>query len=140
MATLEAIRDAIKTTVEAGVSSLQVYDTVPGDVNLPAVVVVPAEADFLVAMGRGTDTWQFDLWVLCSHADSKIGQDALDEFVTGAGSKSIRQAIFNARTLGLSNTDAHVAGMSGYGGRLDVAGIDHVAAVLRLVVHTRGTE
>lgn len=138
MATLKAIRDAVKTTLEAAITTLHAYDTVPDSPNLPAVVVKPVESDFYKAMGRGTDEWQFDLEVLVSTADLDLGQDTLDDLVTGAGSNSIRQAIFNARTLGLSGTDASVAGMTEYG-ITTAADIPHIGAVLRLVVLTSGT-
>jgi hypothetical protein len=138
MATLKDIRDAIKTTLEAAITSLTVYDTVPDTVNLPAVVVKPVLSNFHLAMGRGSDQWEFDLEVLVSTADLDLGQDALDGFVTGAGSDSIRQAVFNARTLGLSGTDASVSGLTEYGMQT-AADIPHIAAVLRLVVVTSGT-
>jgi hypothetical protein len=110
MATLAAIRDGIKDTIEANVTGLRVYDVVE-DVTLPpAVVVLPAEADFDVAMGRGTDTWTFD-----------------------------RQVIFNNKTLGLSDVNAHISGMSRYGAEFEAAGVEHIGAVLRLIVHTTGT-
>lgn len=139
MASLSAIRDAIKTTVAAAVTSLHGYDTFPESPNLPAFIVVPATTDFLVAMGRGVDTYEFNVVVLAPYADADIGQDAVDGFVTGAGSNSIRQAIWNNRALGLSDVDAHVAGMNSYGATYEGVGIEHVGASLRVVVHTIGT-
>jgi hypothetical protein len=140
MSSLAQIRDAIKATVGASIPSLFVYDTVPGSPNLPALVVMPAEdaADFQVAMGCGLDTWNFDLFVLCSYAEATIGQDALDSYVTGAGATSIREAIFNAKALGLADCSAHVASVRNFGARFAAAGVDHVGAVLRLVVLTSG--
>lgn len=143
MASLTQIRTAVKTTLEAAISGLTVHRTVPGTVNLPAVVVRPAPddtANFLVAMGRGADTWQFDLLMLVARADAQLSEDDLDGYITGAGSTSIRQAIFQAKTLGLSSTDAHVAGVSGYGAAYEVGGVTYLGAALRLVVHTKGTE
>lgn len=139
MAGLEAIRDAIKTTIEAGIPTLHCYDTVPEATNLPAVVVAPTAADFDVTMGRGTDTWTFTLAVLVQSLDADLGQDRLDALVTGAGATSIRQCIFNARSLGLANVDAHVSAMSGYGGTFESAGANHIGATLTLNVHTTGT-
>lgn len=143
MASLKTIRTAVKTTLEAAIAGLTVHRTVPGTANVPCVVVRPSPdetADFLVAMKRGTDTYQLDLLVLVNRADAQLSEDALDEYVTGAGSASIRQAIFAAKTLGLSNTDAHVVGVSGYGAAYEVAGVQYSGATLRLVVHTKGTE
>jgi hypothetical protein len=141
MSSLSAIRDAIKATVGAAIDALTVYDTVPGSPNLPAVVVIPAAdaADFQVAMGRGVDQWNFDLIVLCSYAEAELGQDALDSYVTGAGDSSIREAVFSAKTLGLTDCNAYVESVRDYGARFPAAGIDHVGAVLRLVVLTSGT-
>lgn len=139
MATLEAIRDGVKTTIEAVVSDITAYDTVPDVTNLPALVCVPLTADFDVAMGRGLDTWEFELYVLVSTADMGIGQDALDAYVTGAGAKSIRAAVFGNRSLGLDGTNATVTGMSDYGAKFNVADLQHIGAILRLVVHTPGT-
>lgn len=139
MAGVKAIRDAIKTTVGAAVATLHVYDTVPEVVNLPALVVMPAKSDF-VSMGRGVDSHTFQLYLLAaSGRDTDLAQDELDDFVTSFGSSSIRQAVWNTRTLGLANTDAHVSGMSQYGGRFETAQVEHVGAVLDLIVHTTGT-
>ncbi len=141
MASLAAIRDGFRTTLAAALGTgVQVYDTVPGKPVLPCVCIIPAEADFVVAMGRGTDTWTFDLVILVPSADGHVGQELLDPYVTGAGASSIRQAIFNARTLGLTGVDAHVSSMTSYGGTVDAVGVGHVGATLRLIVHTLGTE
>lgn len=140
MASLKAIRAAAKTTIETRIPSLTGYPTVPEAAQVPSFVIEPVLADFLVAMGRGTDTWNFDLHVLVASADAGIGQDELDDYVTGAGGKSIRQVVFNNRTLGLASTDAHIAQLVAYGGQFESAGIPHIGATLRLVVHTPGTE
>lgn len=139
MSSLATIRTALKTTIEAAITSLTVYDKVPDTINLPAVVVEPATTDFNVAMGRGADTHTFSLYVLTSRRETKLAQDDLDSFITSAGSTSIRQAIFAARALGLSDADAHVQGMRNYGAQFDFADIDHVGAILDVVVHTSGT-
>lgn len=139
MATLSAIRDGISDTLTANISNLEVYDTVPDVAITPAVVVIPESADFNIAMGRGTDRYEFDLFVLAGRAVADEEQDSLDEHITGAGARSIRQVIFNNRDLGLSGIDAHVSGMDRYGGQFDAAQVQHIGAVLRLVVLTPGT-
>lgn len=139
MASLPAIRLAVKTTIEAAISGLMVHETAVAKPTPPCVMVVPVEADFVVAMGRGTDTWPFDLLVLVPSADLVVAQTTLDPYIDGSGGQSIRQAIFLARSLGLANTDAHISGMSDYGGVHEYGGASHVGATLRLVVHTPGT-
>lgn len=140
MATLAALRDAVKTTITSNITGVEVYDTVPDVVETPAIAVLPAEGNFHSAMARGTDRWEFDLYVLCQRAVIDEGQDSLDAYVSGAGSSSIREVIWNNKALGLSDgTDAHVSGMGEYGAQFETAGIPHVGAVLRLVVLTPGT-
>jgi hypothetical protein len=139
MATLSAIRDGLKATVEANVSGIRGYDTVPEAVNLPAFVIQPVDGDFTGAFARGMDEWKFDLYVLVSMADSRRAQDQLDSYVTGSGSASIREALFNNSSLGLSGVEAFVSGVRGYGGSFDAASIQHVGAILRVCVYTPGT-
>ena len=139
MATISAIRTAIKTTVTAAVTSLNGYDQVSDAVNFPALVVMPRDSDFLGAMGRGLDTHTFDLYILASYRDAGLAQGELDGFVTGAGATSVRQAIWNARALGLADTDATVTGMRGYGAKYEVGDITCLGAILELVVRTSGT-
>lgn len=141
MASLTAIRDAVKTTLEAAIPSLHVFPRIPDDTGGQpvAAVLLPATADFAQAMGRGVDTWVFDLLVLVPIGDPDVGQATLDEYVTGAGPKSIRQAVFTARSLGLDQVDAHVQAMTAYNVAFVAAGFDHLGGSLRLVVHTKGT-
>jgi hypothetical protein len=140
MAGLGAIRDGVKATLEANVTGLRVYDTVPDITVLPALLVLPGDTDFVKTFGRGSDTYQFELFVMCSRVVPRVAQDSLDAFVTGAGSQSIRAAIFANRDLGLSDgTEGFITGMSKYGGSFQGASIDHIGAALRLVVTTPGT-
>lgn len=138
MASLQAIRDAIKATLEGNLADVTAYDTVPDASNLPAVIPIPDEADFAVTMGRGTDTWEFNLYVLVSEGEMGLAQDALDDYVSGAGEASIRAVIFANRTLGLSDVDAHVSAMTDYNAKFTNSELPHVGAVLRLIVHTSG--
>lgn len=144
MASLAQLRTAVKTTLVAALGAgTEVYDTIPGSPVLPCVCVVPDTANFVVAMAKGTDTWQFDLVVLVPSGDNTVGQSRLDPYVTGAGALSIRQAIYAANTpttgLGLANTNAHVPGMTDYGGSFEAVDVAHIGARLRLIVHTSGT-
>jgi hypothetical protein len=139
MASLAQIRQGIATTISTAVPTIHAYKRAPGTVNLPAFVVIPRETDFQQSMGRGLDVYSFSVIVLTSARDDDLAQADLDEFINGFGSKSIRQAIFANRTLGLANVDASVVGMNDYGARFDVADIDHVGARLLVDVHTTGT-
>ena len=138
MAAMAAIRDAVKDTLEAAIPQLHVYDTVPDAPNLPAVIVQPVTCSFADEfIQRGMDVWEFDLIVLVSARDMGLAQDDLDAFVTGSGDESIRRVIRGARSLGLSGTQAHVDRLDSYGARFESAQVEHVGAVLRLVVRTQ---
>lgn len=140
MASLIQIRDGVKTTLEAAISGIKVYPTVESATVLPAVVVMPNDSDFLVAMGRGTDTWNLNLIVMVAPGVPEVAQRQLDGYITGAGNNSIRAALFNS-TLGLVGTNAHVTGLvpGTYNGKFESAGVAHIGAMLGLVVHTPGT-
>jgi hypothetical protein len=136
MATFAEIRSAVKTTVEDNIDGLKVYPRVPGNATSRALVVRPAiPTDFNVVMRRGTDTWQIDLVVVIGLGDMDVAQQHLDGYVDGGGANSIRKVIFDNRTLGLANTDAHVSGLIAYGDTVN-ASYDNISATLRLVVHT----
>lgn len=140
MASLAAIRDGVKATLEANISGIHGYDTVPEVTNLPAVVVAPVQTDFTHSLSRGLDEYQFDLFVMVDTIDARRSQEKLDAYLTGAGSLSIREAIYNHSDLGLvDGTDGHVANMRGYGGHYDTGNINHIGAILRLVVMTPGS-
>lgn len=139
MASLTDIRSGIKTTISNNIAGMTCYDTVPDAANLPATIVLPDVANFIQAMGRGMDTYEFDLLVLVSANDMKVRQNELDTYVTGAGSKSIRQVIFNNKTLGLTSVDAHITGMTAYNEKYELSSVQHIGATLHLIVHTIGT-
>ena len=138
MASLAEIRAAAQATIAAAIPELHPYGLAADVVNSPAFMIKPATADFLVAMGRGTDTYVLDVTVMVAHTDLGVAQEHLDPYLTGAGARSIRQAIFLTRTLGRGDCDAHIAGMRDYG-QYTLAGSEYVGATLRLVVHTSGT-
>jgi hypothetical protein len=139
MPTLGQVRTAARDTITAAIPSLFGYRTVPDVVNGPAVIVSPSDVDFNVTMGRGFDTYTFDVTVLVALTDAALAQDTLDGYVTGSGSLSIRQAVFNNRSLGITGTDAHIRSMRSYGATYDIGEISYVGAVLELVVQTTGT-
>ena len=139
MATMAQIRDGLKTTI-SNISGLRVYDTVPDQaINFPVCLFIPTAIEFDLAMGRGTDRYEFELTVAVQRSDSRTAQDKLDAFVTGSGSSSIRQIIFNNRTLGLSDTDARVVEMNNYAADVSLNGIDAVGANLTIEVFTKGS-
>jgi hypothetical protein len=140
VASLQEVRDGIKTTLENNIDGLRVYDVVPDyAINFPVAIVLPVNINFNVAMQRGTDQYTFDILVAVERGNSRTAQDKLDAYITGQGSSSLRQAIFNNRTLGLDNTDANVTGVSNYAADVNLNGIDAIGANISLEVFTKGT-
>lgn len=139
MSTLTQIRRALATTISDGVAS-EVFDYAHvADVQqLPAVVIIPEEADFSGAFQRGLDEWKIDVYVLVPRTETVNAQEELDEYITGSGPESIRQVIYNNPTLGLADTDAYVLGVKGYGGEFQSARVPHIGAVLKVCVRTDG--
>ena len=139
MATLAEIRDGLKTTV-GNISGLRCYDTVPDNaINFPVAIFIPTDIEFDLAMQRGTDLYTFDLLVAVQRADSRTAQDKLHGYITGQGANSVRQTIFNNRTLGLSDTDARAVSVSNVSADVSVNGIDAIGANIEVQVYTKGT-
>jgi len=140
VAALQQVRDGIKTTLENNISGLRVYDVVPDyALNFPVAIVLPVNINFNIAMQRGTDQYTFDILVAVERGNSRTAQDKLDQYITGQGSSSLRQAIFNNRTLGLDNTDATITGVSNYAADVNLNGIDAIGANVSLEVYTKGS-
>lgn len=140
MAELGVIRAAVCALFD-DVPDLSTYPYQPAFVpNLPALVVVPADAIFATPMqaGRGQDVWQFSLTALVPFGDAQVAQDELDELISESG--PIRSRIAATPHLGLGNrTTAWVDGMSAYGITVgDQQEMQNLGATLRLTVRTTG--
>jgi hypothetical protein len=141
MPTLGEIRQAIDNTIQNNIPGLRGFNDVKDVIQVPAMVVMPSRdtADFNGAFGRGMDIWRFDLYVLVARSESSVAQGALDQYVSGSGSRSLRRVFYEHSTLGLDGVDdAHVEGIREYGGKFQTARIDHVGAIVRLTVRTSG--
>lgn len=140
MASLSTLRTGLKQTIKNGVAAtLYTYDTVADLANVPAALIEPSVADYMGAFGRGTHTWLFNVFVVCSRRDEKQGQRELDAFISGSGPNSIVRALYDRPDLGLDDSvDATVARMAGYGGHFESAKIPLVGAILQVRVITDG--
>lgn len=130
---LSDIRAALaKTMVGLG---LQVYPRIVDVVNGPAVVIDMAQKtsiEFTGAMAMGGDTYHFDFLILVQNVDIINAQTILDQYVTGQGPKSIREAVFQG--IGLEDVDGMALSVSAYGSEPVVASIKMIGALMRVVV------
>lgn len=140
MSSLTQIRTALTSTIMSGVPSINGYSTMPETINTPAFVVIPDPNPSIEyqAMGRGVDKFHLFILVMVSPRDNGLAQADLDPFLSSFGASSIRQAVFNARTLGLADADANVTGVSNYGEAFPLNGIDYVGARLSVEVTASG--
>lgn len=114
MATISQVRDGLKTVIEAAITGLHVYDTVPGQVSTPAAVVIP-ERGAPRTLGQVRDTQQYRLQVVVNRGSERAAQDSLDAFLSYSGSSSIRAALAGNSDLDLSGVRCWVAGWENYG-------------------------
>lgn len=140
MASLTEIRDALAETLTDAISDVQGYARVADVAQVPAIVVMPDSCNFDGAFQRGMDEWVLNVCILVARKSFDSSQHELDQYVTGAGNKSIRQCVYTNPTLGLDDgTDAHASGVRGYGGGFDTARVEHVGAIVKVTVRTPGT-
>lgn len=140
MATPGQIRRALFEVLNK-LPDVQVYQKLTEAVNMGphgCVVVGPMNGDYHLAQGRGLTGWEITLYAIVPLADYGLATDALDELVAQHGDRSISEAIWSDRTLGLPETNCHAAGCSNYGGELQAVGTDHLAAQINLELYTRG--
>ena len=139
MATLAAVRDAIKSTIDtAGIALLRVYDTAPDAPQFPCVAIIPRDATFDQTFGRGQDEYTFDLDVMTQSTSERAAQDQLDALISGVSGSSVRAAIWLTPTLSLTATASRITGFRDYGVALDPTGTRYFRAVLELTVQTKG--
>lgn len=141
MTSLANIRTALAETIESYVlDELYIYQNVPDVLQFPALIIRPDSADFAGAMSHGDDMWKFDLYVVVGKADSADAAEKLDEFVTSGGLSAIRSAIDDNYTLGLTDTTVFVRGVKNYGGGFETARTRHIGAILKIEIHTDGSQ
>ena len=114
MATISAVRDGLKATIEAAVSGLHVYDTIPDSVSTPAAIVIPISGAPRT-LGAVKDTQQYVLRLLVSRTAERAAQDALDGYLSYSGSSSIAAALKATSGLGVSGVRAFMTGWENYG-------------------------
>lgn len=112
MASVTQIRKAIAARCGT-IAGLNAYPTAPGQVVVPAAIVLPGPIAYDATMRRGSDDFTFTLRLLASQASSDAGQDALDAYVSSSGPSSIKSVV-DGDLDGVVDF-ARVASMDSYG-------------------------
>lgn len=140
MPTLSEVRTAVASTLRTAITpELNVYHRVRPSVVAPAIIVMPAEADYLEVFGNAGTGWELDLVALVSPADEDAAQDLLDELVEPTGARSIIAAIAATPTLGRNDCHGVVRRLNNYGIRYQVGVDDFIGATLRMFVIATNT-
>ena len=136
MATISAVRDALKSTIEAAVTNIRGHATIPGSINPPTFVVVP-DGGSPTTNARGFDTHRYRIMLFAGSDSDRTAQATLDTWISSSGSSSIRSAIHATPGLGLSGTHARWDGYENYERRQWDEAVYYAADVL-VIVETRG--
>jgi hypothetical protein len=133
MASITTMRQALATNL-ATVPGLRTNSVIPEDPKPPIAIVTFERVDFDTSMGRALDTYLFRVIVIVGRVDTRGAQTALDGYLSGTGTNSLKAAIESDRTLGGEANDLRVT--SGDNLReLAVGEITYVAADLSITVY-----
>lgn len=114
MALVSELRDGLKANL-ATISGLRTTDTVPDNPSPPISVIVPQSVKYDDTFQRGMNTYTFSVLVIVQRSSERTGQNSLDAFVSGTGSKSIKRAVESDKTLGGKAFDVRVTDLRNYG-------------------------
>jgi hypothetical protein len=147
MAGLGRIRAGLGAVLST-LPAVMTYPRLSGVVNIPAggvaLVIGRAAGDYMQAMAGGANLYTWDLYVIASMRDEGLATDDLDPYLSAAGDRSIRTAVFANRGLGVLDeagavdVDAWVTGFEGYGGEFDDVEMAHLGAIVKVSTVTSG--
>ncbi len=109
---ITAIRQGIATNL-ATISGLRTSYYITDNPNPPIAVVTPPTIKYGLSFGVGLDEYNFQVIVLVTRADERIGQELIDAYCAPTGAGSVKAAIESDRTLGGLVADLHVTDMTG---------------------------
>lgn len=133
MTTIAELRAGLATNL-ATISGLRTSAFVPDNPTPPIAVVVPSRVDFDTTMGRGLDTYTFDVIVIAARATERSAQQVLDGYCNPTGSTSVKAAIETDKTLGGKANGLRVTDLSSYG-PLNVGDTQYLAATFTVTVY-----
>lgn len=128
------IRSGIATNL-AAISGLRTSAFVPDNPTPPIAVVVPQRIEYDAAMGRGMDTYTFDVLVIAQRMSERNAQSLLDGYCNSTGSTSVKTALEADTTLGGKAFDLRVTEMSNYQA-LTIGDTQYLAATFSVTVIT----
>ena len=109
-ATITQVKDGLKARIES-VSGLRAFDHQPDQVNPPfAFPTLDNITYHRTGMASGGVVMDFTITLILNRASERTAQEALDQYMSWDGAKSLRAAIEADRTLGGVCDDLQVNG------------------------------
>lgn len=133
MTTIAELRTGLATNL-ASIRGLRTSAFVPDNPTPPIAVVIPARVEYDTAMGRGLDTYTFNVTVIAARASERSAQQVLDSFCSSTGSLSVKAALESDKTLGGTANGLRVTELSEYG-PLSVGETQYLAATFSVTVY-----
>jgi hypothetical protein len=118
--TVSQIRDQMASALET-ISGFRAYSVIPDDPAAPCGAIEFNGITYDTAFARsGGDEYAFSVRILVHRVDTTTGQDAVDEYCTPTGTRSIKVALEADKTLGgyafsLRVTDVRNIGLTAVG-------------------------
>ncbi len=133
MASIRAMRQAIADNLST-VDGLRTAAIIPEDPKPPVAVVIFDRIEYDSSFGRALDMYLFKVVLVLGRVNTRGTEEALDGYLSGSGSTSLKAAIESDRSLGGEIQDLRVT--SGENVReLVVADITYVAADFLITVY-----
>lgn len=130
---VQAIISAVATAAET-ITGLRGYDYPPGSASVPALVVGPADGQFLTYnSSSGSDDLALTGLLLVSEASDRAGWLALNGFLAAAGAGSVKAAIESNAGLAALVDFVSVTGASAVG-LYEVGGQQYYGCKLAMMV------
>ena len=99
-ATISQVKDGLKARIET-ISGLRAFDYQPDQVNPPFAWPTLDEIRYhQTGMSSGGVVMDFTITLVVQRVTERVAQDALDQYMSWSGVKSLRAAIEGDRTLG----------------------------------------
>ena len=114
MANVTELRTGLATNL-ATIYGLRVQAWQPDNINPPAAYIFPQGVSFDNAFNRGMNTYTFTVQVIVGRVSERSAQNALDPYISGTGTYSVKRAVEIDKTLGGKAFDVRVTDVRNYG-------------------------
>lgn len=149
MAALGDVIDNIAATVQRA-TGIRTIPYIVESPPAPCAMVYPERCDYSKTFGRGVDQWSIKVQLVIPLNSDRATHRLMYDWLSGAGPQSVRQAIYQAPTLGTDPAESPAgaaASMNGtvsemveYGVVFTLEGVRFLSATLNVTVLTSGAE